>query len=81
MKSVTKKFPDHKPGLKEEFFCPDSTEYKRLWHVEKLFGDGLDLVVNRTNGRCQRLLRKSKSAKWKGKPLEVGPRLYTFLAV
>ena len=80
--SKTKSYPQSVRKLKNEFFCPEVVKYKRIWHVDKLFGKALDLTVERTNMRCQRVMKRSRSQNWKKrwKQLSVGPRLYTILA-
>ena len=75
-RSKTQKFAILTRELKKEFCCPEPVKCKRLWHVEKIFGKAITLACDRTNQRANRILKKSKSEKYKKqwKPMKEGPR-------
>ena len=49
MNSKTRDEPQNTPKLNPAFLCPEPVKYKRIWHVDTLFGSAMEVVVERTN--------------------------------
>ena len=80
-KSRTRRGIDRKPKLNPEFCVGRNEKYKRVWHILKIFGEGVDLLCTRTNERAKRTLRRRSNA-YKKRWQDMGEDQFrTFLGV
>ena len=64
-KSKTRKGDQIKPKMNHEYHCPNEEKYKRVWHVFKILGNGVKMMIEKTNKRAKRRLSRSNSDAYK----------------
>ena len=51
--------------MNHEYHCPNEEKYKRVWHVFKILGNGVKMMIEKTNKRAKRRLSRSNSDAYK----------------
>ena len=50
-----------KPKMNYEYRCPNEEKYKRVLHVFMILGNGVTMMIDKTNKRVKRRLSRSNS--------------------
>ena len=64
-RSKTKELPHRQPKLNPQFIVSPAVLRKRKWHIMRILGKGVDLLVQRTNLRAKSRLARCSSEKYK----------------